>query len=283
MKIFEGNDKLAYRDPACYYHGGFFHLFFTVSEKDGDHMYNRIGYARSRELTSWSAIRMLTARDLSKNFSSPGNVFPHGDGFLICFCSYPMPQSFKTRHWATEDARLYTMFTKDFESFGEPTLLNPKSHLPIEKTGRMIDPYLIEKDGLTYVFYDGGGISYATSADGETWEFRGRVPGGERCENPCILPWQGRYLLLASPSSGITFFESDDLLHWRETGHEPLRKPEWDWADGRLTAAFALELPKEYPHRYAVFFHGSRDVFPETHGNATLALVYTDDFRKFYD
>ena len=283
MKIFEGNEKLAYRDPACYYHGGFFHLFFTVSEKDGEHMYNRIGYSRSRDLSVWSEPRALTVRDLSLNFSSPGNVIPYEDGFWVCFCSYPMPQAFKARHWATEDARLYTMFTKDFESFGEPALLNPKGHLPIEQVGRMIDPYLVEKDGLTYVFYDGGGISYSTSRDGEMWTFGGRVPGGERCENPCILPWDGRYLMLASPLSGITFFESDDLLHWQETGHEPLKKPDWDWADGRLTAAFALELPKEFEHRYAVFFHGSRDVFPETHGNATLAFVYTDDFESFYE
>lgn len=283
MKIFEGNDKFAYRDPACYYHGGFFHLFFTVSEKESGYMYNRIGYSRSRDLATWSEIRLLTVRDLHKNFSSPGNVFPHGDGFLICFCSYPMPQPFKERHWATADARLYTMFTKDFECFEEPKLLNPKSYLPIEQAGRMIDPYLVEKDGQTYVFYDGGGISYATSKDGEMWEFGGRVPGGERCENPCILPYGGKYLLLASPDSGITFFESEGLLHWQETGREPLRKPDWDWAEGRVTAAFALELPHRFGHRYAVFFHGSRNVFPETHGNATLALVYTDDFQEFYE
>ncbi|MBO4978953.1 MAG: hypothetical protein J6D16_00945 [Clostridia bacterium] len=283
MKIFEGNDRLAYRDPTCYYHGGFFHLFFTVSEKEGGYMYNRIGYARSADLKTWSSIRLLTERDLTKNFSSPGNVLARGDGFWICFCSYPMPQPFRERHWATGDARLYTMFTRDFEHFEEPRLLNPKSHLPIEQTGRMIDPYLVEKDGQVYVFYDGGGISYATSKDGQSWAFGGRVPGGERCENPCILPWQDRYLLLASPDSGITFFESKDLLHWTQTRREPLRRPEWDWADGRLTAAFALELPDGLEHRYAVFFHGSRDVFPETHGNATLALVFTDDFETYWD
>ena len=283
MKIFEGNDKWAYRDPACYYHGGLFHLFFTVSEKDGGYMYNRLGYSRSRDLKEWSDIRLLTERDLIKNYSSPGNVFPFGEGFLICFCSYPMPQPYEVRAWATEDARLFTIYTKDFESIGEPTLLTPKSHLSIEKTGRMIDPYLVERDGEYYVFYDGGGICYSTSRDMKTWEFRGRVPGGERCENPCMIPYGDKYLLLASPDSGITFFESNDLLHWTEVGREPLKKPDWDWADGRLTAAFALVLPEGFGHRYAVFFHGSRDVFPETHGNATLAAVFTDDFCKFYE
>ncbi len=246
-------------------------------------MYNRIGYARSADLRTWSDIRLLTERDLTKNFSSPGNVLVHGGGFWLCFCSYPMPQPFRERHWATNDARLYTMFTKDFEHFELPRPLNPKSHLPIEQAGRMIDPYLVEKDGTLYVFYDGGGICYSTSEDMEVFEFRGRVEGGERCENPCMIPYGGRYLLLASPDSGITFFESEDLLRWEEKGHVALRRPEWDWADGRLTAAFALELPCGFAHRYAVFFHGSRDVFPETHGNATLALVFTDDFETYWD
>lgn len=283
MKLFEGNDIFAYRDPACYEHEGVFHLFFTLSEKVDGYMYNRIGYARSEDLCSWSEPRLLTPRDRELNYCSPGNVIPYQKGFLLCFCSYPMPEPYAKRPWATEDARLFTVYTEDFEHFGEPTLLNPKSHLPIEKTGRMIDPYLVEKDGEYYVFYDGGGICYSTSKDMKTWSFGGRVPGGERCENPCMIPYGDKYLLLASPDSGITFFESNDLLHWTEVGREPLKKPDWDWADGRLTAAFALALPEGFAHRYAVFFHGSRDIFPETHGNTTLALVYTDDFQEYYE
>ena len=37
--IFEGSEKRAYRDPACYFYGGEYHLFFTVSEKDNGYMY----------------------------------------------------------------------------------------------------------------------------------------------------------------------------------------------------------------------------------------------------
>jgi len=33
---------------------------------------------------------------------------------------------------------------------------------------------------------------------------------------------------------------------------------------------------------YYLFFHGSRDVFRETHGNATLAIAFTDDFDTYY-
>ena len=33
MIIFKGNETVAYRDPACYYFEGRYHLFFTLSIK----------------------------------------------------------------------------------------------------------------------------------------------------------------------------------------------------------------------------------------------------------
>ncbi len=49
------------------------------------------------------------------------------------------------------------------------------------------------------------------------------------------------------------------------------------------TAAFAMENPdKASPYKYIVFFHGSRsDSYPETHGSATLAYYYTNDFQSY--
>ena len=32
--IFKGSENIAYRDPACYYYNGEYHLFFTFSEKE---------------------------------------------------------------------------------------------------------------------------------------------------------------------------------------------------------------------------------------------------------
>lgn len=52
--IFRGDDKFAYRDPTCYYFGGLYHLFFTVSEKDGGYMYNRVGHSVSEDLLHFS-------------------------------------------------------------------------------------------------------------------------------------------------------------------------------------------------------------------------------------
>lgn len=119
--IFRGDDKFAYRDPTCYYFGGLYHLFFTVSEKDGGYMYNRVGYSVSEDLDTW----------------------------------------------------------------------------------RDVGTYTLGQDG-------------------------------------------------------------------------------WDFASGRLTAAFAMPLAHDLGHKYAVLFHGSRaDAFPETHGNASLALAFTDDFKEY--
>ena len=49
-----------------------------------------------------------------------------------------------------------------------------------------------------------------------------------------------------------------------------------------LIAAFAMKAPNDFKYKYIIFFHGSVDVFPETHGNATLASAFTNDFKKFY-
>jgi len=55
-------------------------------------------------------------------------------------------------------------------------------------------------------------------------------------------------------------------------------------AKGRITAGFVMEAPENFNCRYLLFFHGFCDVFPETHGNATLAIAFTDDFKEFcYD
>jgi len=44
-----------------------------------------------------------------------------------------------------------------------------------------------------------------------------------------------------------------------------------------------MEAPEQTGYKYVMFFHGSRNVYPETHGNASLAMVFTDDFVSFYD
>ena len=251
MIIFRGNDKYAYRDPACYFYKGKCHLFFTVSEKDNGYMYNRIGHSASSDLKQWSKPEIITVKDKALNFSSPGNIIKYNDEYIMC------------------------------KSFDTPKLLNPKGHMQVSELGRMIDPYIIKKEGLYYLFFKQNGVSLSSSVNITEWRYIGNAEGGE---NACVIKYNGGYLLIHSPENGIAFSMSENLRDWKEYPHTTLKQSEWNWAKGRLTAAFAAELPSGVKYKYIMFFHGSEDVYPETHGNATLAAAFTNDFKNYvYD
>lgn len=278
MIIFKGNERFAYRDPACYFHNGICHLFFTISEKDSGYMYNRIGHSQSTDLITWSIPEFITPKDKTLNFSSPGNIIEYNNEFLICICSYPLLKPFEEEWIADNTARLYIIRTKNFETFSEPELINPKEGTPPTELGRMIDPYILEKDNGYYLFFKQNGVSRSFSHDLMHWNFLGRSDGGE---NVCVLKHNEEYLLIHSPENGIAISKSENLEIWTEYLYTTLLQKEWGWASGRLTAAFAAKLPEGYSHKYIMFFHGSKDVFPETHGDATLAAAFTDDFENF--
>lgn len=280
MILFHGNDRFAYRDPTCCEHGGTYYLFFTVSEKDGGYIYNRIGMSKSASLRAWSEPVLLTEKDYWLNYCSPGNVIERDGEFILCFNSYPMPFPFAERSAADETARLFTMRTQDFVHFTQPELLNPKTGTPVGEIGRMIDPYIIECADGYRVFFKQNGVSVSRSSDLRSWEFIGNTIGGE---NACVLKQGDEYLLIHSPQNGIAFSRSKDLSGWEESHITMLRQDRWEWAEGRVTAGFAMDAPEGMEHKYMMFFHGSRNVYPETHGNASLAMVYTDDFIAFYD
>ena len=280
MIIFHGNDRFAYRDPACIFHGGTYYLFFTYSEKDGEYMYNRIGMSKSTDLKEWTDVRILTPRDYNLNYCSPGNIFPDGDEFVMCFTSYPMPYSFNKWHCADESARLFTVRTKDFEVFTEPELLNPKGDMPQEEIGRMIDPFIIREGEYWYIFFKQNGVSLSRSKDLKFWEFMGSAKAGE---NACVLKKDGEFILVHSPKNGIAFARSKDMKSWEQFSHTTLGKDKEEWAKRRVTAGFVMEAGENIGHKYIMFYHGSRDVYPETHGNSSLAIAFTDDFITFSD
>jgi len=279
MIIFKGNERFAYRDPACVLFGDTYCLFFTVSEKEDGYMYNRIGMASSKDLVSWTEPVIITDKDLNTNYCSPGNIIKRGDEYIMCFTSYPMPFKYSVCDHADETARLFTMSTRDFETFTEPLMLLPKGDTPADELGRMIDPFIIEKDGEYCLFYKQNGVSLSKSHDLVNWEYIGHTDGGE---NACVIEFEGRYLLIHSPSNGIGFMSSDDLLTWTDRGVTTLDQEKWSWASSRLTAGFAMKAKEGCPYKYILFFHGSDNSEPETHGNASVAIAFTDDFREFY-
>lgn len=282
--LFQGDKTSAYRDPACVYFDGAYHLFFTLSVKENGYMYNYVARSISRDLLQWTEPKILTEKDNSKNYCSPGSIIRHGEEYLMCITSYPLPKPYAEDSIADETARLHLMRTGDFQTFTPPELIHAKGkECPPGQDGRMIDPFILEdKDqpGRYLLFFKQNGVSLSASADLKHWEFQGSAEAGE---NACVLVRDGRYLLIHSPENGIGFKESEDLHHWTDKGVCTLNQTEWDWADGRLTAAFAMEAQGATDYQYIMFFHGSReDCPPETHGAASLAMAFTDDFEHFF-
>ncbi len=278
MLIFKGDDKFAYRDPACYLYGDTYCLFFTISEKDGEYMYNRIGMSKSKDLKNWTEPVFLTERNLNLNYCSPGNIIKTGDEYIMCFTSYPMPFKYTVRDHADESARLFTMSTTDFESFTPPKMLYPKKNTKAEDLGRMIDPYILEKNNKYYLFFKQNGVSLAVSDNLVDWEYLGHSDGGE---NACVIEHDGKYLLIHSPAHGIGFKESEDFENWVDFGTTTMGF-ELERPRCRLTAGFAANSGEDCRYKYLIFYHISENRNPETHGNAGLYLSFTDDFEKFY-
>lgn len=280
MLIFTGNEATAYRDPACYFYDGCYYLFFTVSKKQNGYMYNHIALSTSEDLFHWTEPRLLTQTDNLKNYCSPGCIIEKDGEFILCFSSYPMPKPFSECSMADDTARLYLMRTKDFMHFSVPEKIYAKGKgCDSAAEGRMIDPFLIRKDNKYLLYFKQNGISLSVSVDLENWVFQGATPGGE---NTCVIEADGKYLLIHSPQNGIGIKESTDLKNWEDKGVNTLEQVHWDWASGRLTAGFAMKSNGGTKYKYILFFHGSKkESVPETHGEATLACAFTNDFQTF--
>ena len=281
--LFPGDSVTAYRDPAAVYQDGTFRLFFTlVRAGDDGKPWMYCAVSRSRNLRDWSAPRILTPRDRSLNFSSPGGIVRFGREWILCLQTYPRPNGEK---YGNSTARLWIMRSRDLETWSAPELLHVKGPaVPVESMGRMIDPFLFqdrEDPGKWWCFYKQNGISMSWSRDLKTWTFAGRVDAGE---NACVLTEGTEYVLFHSPRNGIGVKRSADLVHWRDEALLTLGQEKWPWAQGRLTAGFVLDLRKERRvGKYVMFFHGSgpedeRTMFDSF---ASIGLAWSDDLKTW--
>jgi hypothetical protein len=283
--LFKGDAVTAYRDPTAVYHDGVFHLYFTFCRMKTEGAFWYLGYSRSRDLVTWSKVRLLTPPDRNLNFSSPGNVIRLGGEWIICLQTYPTP---KNETFGNRTARIWIMRSRDLERWGEPELLRVKGpDVPVEKMGRMIDPYLVlDKDvpGRWWCFYKQNGVSLSRSDDGlKTWTYVGRHAAGE---NACVLVEGDEYVLIHSPRNGIGVKRSKDLKVWRDEGVHTLGQAQWLWAQGRLTAGFVLDLRAEPAvGKYLLFFHGASKAglkMHRAHGHGSLAIAWTDDLKTWH-
>jgi hypothetical protein len=283
--IFRGDAQTAYRDPAAIYHDGWFRLFFTLVKTEPDQrVFSYVAWSKSRDLVNWSPPRSFTPRDQNLNFGSPGNIIRHDGDWVLCLQTYPRPHG---ERFGNETARIWTVRSRDLETWGEPELLRVKGpDVPREKMGRMIDPFLIEdqgEPGKWWCFYKQQGMSMSWSRDLKTWTFAGRISAGE---NACVIRDGDDYVLFHSPHNGIGVKRSTDLKQWRDEGLLTLGQTEWPWAQGRLTAGFVLDLRKERAVGQALlFFHGSE--FPENDPRggfdsfASVALAWSHDLKSW--
>ena len=105
-------------------------------------MYLFTAYSNSEDLVHWSFPSKLTPKDRNLNFSSPGNIVQYKNEWIMCLQTYPTPN---LETWGNATSRIWIMRSKDLVNWGEPELLRVKGdNVPIEKMGRMIDPYLLE-------------------------------------------------------------------------------------------------------------------------------------------
>lgn len=282
--IFRGDETTAYRDPAVLYHDGIFHLFFTWvrMDADGNH-YWVVAKSRSHDLVHWSDPKALTPKDRNLNFASPGNVIRYEGEWLFCAQTYPTPSGEKH---GNEDCRVWILPSTDLENWGDPRLLRVKGpDTPAAEMGRLIDPFLIEdKDetGKWWCLFDDNAANMSFSYDLETWDYVGRVEAGE---NVCVLIDGDDYLMFHSPENGIGMKRSPDMKNWRDLGELiTLGQRQWDWARGRITAGYVMDLRAD-PRvgKYLIFFHGSgpedeRTMF-STH--ASLGLAWSEDLESW--
>ncbi len=283
--IFKGDDTTAYRDPAVLYHNDVFYLFYTLVKTENGRIYSYTAERHSADLKHWSPEQILTPRDQSLNFCSPGNIIKYKDEWILCLQTYPRPNhtSDQKVRYGTSDARIYTMRSKDLKNWSAPAIMKVKGpHVEIADMGRMIDPYLLEdkaEKGKWWCFYKQNGVSMSYSYDLQNWTFFGHTESGE---NVCVLKEDNAYILFHSPSNGIGIKRSSDLSNWTDWGDLiTLGQKEWDWAKGRITAGAVVNLKeKRALGKYLMFFHGSG---PETEKegdfdkNASIGIAWSND------
>lgn len=284
--LFKGDERTAYRDPAVLFYRHTIFLFFTLvkTEEDGK-VYSYTAMSSTKDLKSWSAVKILTPKDQTLDFSSPGNVIRFENEWVMCLQTYPRPDytAQQMPRFGSKDCRLYTMRSKDLEHWSAPELMHVKgAAISFEAMGRMIDPYIFaDKDEPRkwWCFYKQNGVSMSYSYDLQNWTYDGHTESGE---NVCVLVENGEYILFHSPKNGIAIKRSTDLKSWKDQGGLiTLGQEEWPWAKGRITAGAVLNLTKEKGfEKYLLFFHGSGPLTEEAGDfdkNASIGIGWSSD------
>lgn len=280
--IFKGDSMHAYRDPAAYYYNGIFYLFFTYVDNCSEGPFLYTAMSKSHDLINWDEPILLTPRDKALNFSSPGNIFIHECKFYMCLQTYPRENGEK---YGNSASRIWLMSSRDLIHWSEPEIIKVKGSVPVEDMGRMIDPYIIRSkdDPEIYIcFFKQNGVSFSHSRDLKNWEFDGHTDCGE---NVCVIIKDDRYIVFHSPENGIGVMQSKDLLSFESfSDNIYLGQHKWEWAKGRITAGFVLDLTDNKDFGlYLMFYHASG---PESEitmfdFNASIGIAWSRDLKAW--
>ena len=283
--IFKGDDSIAYRDPAVLYENNRFYLFFTLVKTEEGKIFSYTAMSDSKDLKHWNPVKVITPKDQSLDYCSPGNIVRYKGEWVMCLQSYPRPDYSANQppRYGNGDCRLFLMRSKNLVNWSVPGIIKVKGpDVKIADMGRMIDPYLLEdKDvkGKWWCFYKQNGVSMSFSYDLVNWSYFGHTESGE---NVTVLIENNDYILIHSPSNGIAIKRSPDLKNWKDWGKLiTLGQSEWEWAKGRITAGTVINLKgNKKLGKYVMFFHGSG---PKTEQegdfdrNASIGIAWSDD------
>ena len=287
--IFKGNDSTAFRDPAVLFKDDKFYLYFTLVKTESGKVYSYTAMSISKDLQTWSPIKIITPKDQSLDFCSPGNIIKYNNEWIMCLQTYPRPNYLKEQmpRFGTNDARLFVMRSKNLVDWSTPELMKVKGpNVTFANMGRMIDPYLIEDNkvkGKWWCFYKQNGVSMSYTYDMKKWGYFGRTESGE---NVCVLHENNEYILIHSPKNGIAIKKSTDLKTWTDWGQLiTLGQKDWVWAQGRITAGVVLNMKKNRNiNRYVMFFHGSGPLNEEQGDfdkNSSLGIAWSNDLSNW--
>jgi len=289
--LFKGDSVTAYRDPLALYEKGIIYLYFTLTEIEPDgKIYMYTAFSKSKDLLHWSPVKKITAKDQSLNYSSPGSIIRYQNEWIMCLQTYPrknysveqMPK------YGDENSRLFLMHSTDLENWSAPEIIKVKGDTVDDKNmGRMIDPFLLQDQQIKnkwWIFYKQNGASRSYSYDLKHWVYNGHIAAGE---NVCIIFRNDAYIMFHSPPNGIGIKRSKNLMEWKDESQVlTLGQNNWDWAKGRITAGYVLDIEKNEKngYRYLLFFHGSGPK-KETEGdfdkNASIGLAWSKDLESW--
>jgi hypothetical protein len=274
--IFNQNEKYSYRDPAAFIKDGVIYLFFTIVINENDNQYFCIAMSESNDLQNWTKPEILTEKDISKNYSSPGNVVEYNNEYYLCLQSYPRPDN---ETYGNENSRIFTMKSYDLRNWSKPELLMVKGDVCEQDMGRMIDPYILD-DGDDYIcFFKQNGVSFSKSKNLKHWHFQGYTECGE---NVCAIKNDDEYIIFNSPENGINILTTKDFINFDDKGTIYLNQDIKPWAKDRITAGFVIDIGSiNDKYKYAMFYHGDEEsnyLF-----GASLAVAFSNNLYNWVD